>query len=193
LVIACNTATVAAIDQLREHVSIPIIGVEPAIKPAAKLSKTKKVGILTTESTAKNVRFTSLIEEHKQDTQIYIQPCPGLVELIEKNLLSSKKCETLLIKYLTQLLKDDIDTLVLGCTHYPFLIDKIKEIVGEHVQIMETALPVTQQLKRQLKNYDLITTSQKSSTFCCYSSDFSAEQTLLMSQLWQENIALQAL
>jgi len=193
VVIACNTATVAAIEQLRKQVSIPIIGVEPAIKPAVKLSKTKKIGILTTESTAKNIRFTSLIEEYKQDTQIYIQPCTGLVELIEKNLLSSKTCETLLIKYLTQLLKKEIDTLVLGCTHYPFLIDKIKDIVGEQVQIMETAIPVTQQLKRQLEKYNLITTSKQLGEFCCYSSDFSTEQTLLMSHLWQENIALQAL
>ena len=193
LVIACNTATVAAIDQLREQVSIPIIGVEPAIKPAAKLSKIKKIGILTTESTAKNSRFISLIQQHKQDTQIYIQPCPGLVELIEQNQLSSKKCETLLIKHLGELLNKEIDTLVLGCTHYPFLIDKIKAIVGKQIQIMETALPVTQQLKRQLEKHDLITTSQQLGTFCCYSSAFSTEQALLMSQLWQKNIDLQSL
>ena len=91
------------------------------------------------------------------------------------------------------MLNKEIDTLVLGCTHYPFLIDKIKAIVGKQIQIMETALPVTQQLKRQLEKHDLITTSQQLGTFCCYSSAFSTEQALLMSQLWQKNIDLQSL
>jgi len=193
VVIACNTATVAAIDQLRKQVTIPIIGVEPAIKPAAQLSKTKKIGILTTASTAKNERFISLIEQYKQDAQIFIKPCPGLVELVEQNLSSSKKCKNLLIKYLTQLLAEKIDTLVLGCTHYPFLIGEIKKIVGGKVQIMETALPVTQQLKRQLDKYDLVATNEQVNKLYCYSSDFSDEQTSLISQLWQEDINLQPL
>jgi len=193
VVIACNTATVAAIDQLRKQVTIPIIGVEPAIKPAVQLSKTKKIGILTTASTAKNNRFISLIEQYKQDAQIFIQPCPGLVEVVEQNLLSSKQSKKLLSKYLTQLLAEKIDTLVLGCTHYPFLIKEIKKIVGEQILIMETALPVTQQLKKQLDKYDLVATHKQVSKLHCYSSDFSDEQTALISHLWQEDINLQPL
>ncbi|MFT5756697.1 MAG: glutamate racemase [Alteromonadaceae bacterium] len=193
IIIACNTATLAAIEPLRKQVSIPIIGVEPAIKPAVQLSKTKKVAILTTASTAKNTRFISLIKQHKQDAQIFIQPCPGLVELIEQGLLVSKQCETLLIKYLTPLLTENIDTLVLGCTHYPFLIDQIKKIVGEQVHVMETALPVTQQLKRQITKYDLATTSKQLGGISSYSSNYSLQQNLLMSQLWQGKIELQPL
>jgi len=193
LIIACNTATLAAIEQLRKKVSIPIIGVEPAIKPAAQSSKTKKVAILTTASTAKNTRFISLVKRHKQDAQIFIQPCPGLVELIEQDLLISKQCETLLSKYLTPLLIQEIDTLVLGCTHYPFLIEQIKNIVGKQVQVMETALPVTQQLKRQIEKYELATTSEKLGGISSYSTNYSLKQRLLMSQLWQEDIDLQPL
>jgi glutamate racemase len=193
LIIACNTATLAAIDQLRERVTIPIIGVEPAIKPAAQLSKTKKVAILTTASTAKNTRFISLINQHKQDAQIFIQPCSGLVELIEQDLLNSKQCETLLVKYLTPLLLEKIDTLVLGCTHYPFLSDQIKKIVGEKIHVMETALPVTRQLERQIVKYGLATTSKQLGQISSYSSNYSLQQNLLMSQLWQEDIDLQPL
>ncbi len=193
LIIACNTATLAAIDQLRKQVSIPIIGVEPAIKPAAQLSKTKKVAILTTESTARNSRFLSLIKQHKQDAQILIQPCPGLVELIEQGRMFSEECRNLLTKYLTPLLLENIDSLVLGCTHYPFLIAQIKKIVGEQVHVMETALPVTHQLKRQIRKYDIATTSKKLGKISSYSSKYSPQQNLLMSQLWQENIDLQPL
>lgn len=156
IVIACNTATVIAIDQLRERVSIPIIGVEPAIKPAVQCSINNRIGILTTQATAKNKRFLNLVNKYKGDSNVYIQPCPGLVELIESNQLNSVEFETLLVGYLKRLSQKNIDTLVLGCTHYPFFTDHIKRLVHTNIKIMETALPVTEQLKRQLIKHNLL-------------------------------------
>ena len=150
LVIACNTATVNAIDQLRKQVDIPIIGVEPAIKPAAIYSKTKRVGILVTQATARNTRFLDLVKKHAVGVEVIIQPCPGLVELIEQGEINSDRCGSLLHDYLSPLLTKKVDTIVLGCTHYPFLINKIENIIGHSMKIMDTAAPVTKELHRQL-------------------------------------------
>lgn len=155
IVIACNTATVNAIDQLRTRVSVPIIGVEPAIKPASLQSKSKKIGILVTQATAQNQRFLALVEQHKQDSHVIIQACPGLVEQIELGELNTIKTHALLKRYIEPLLVSGVDTLVLGCTHYPFLINAMQKIVGNNITIMETAQPVTEQLARQLNKHQL--------------------------------------
>lgn len=194
LVIACNTATVIAVEQLRAKVSIPIIAVEPAIKPAVIQSKTKKIAILTTQATAKNQRFLTLVEKFKLDSSVYIQPCPGLVELIENNQLHSSKFKQLLQLYLTEILEKNVDTIVLGCTHYPFFADKIKSIVGKEITLMETALPVTEQLKRQLIKNKLTNTIPKDHlTFAEHeflSSEPSIQLNQLMSSLTQNTIQL---
>ena len=162
IVVACNTATVIAIDQLRLRISLPIIGVEPAIKPAALLSKNKRIAILTTQATAKNKRFLALVNKFKQNALVHIQPCPGLVELIEGNQLHSPKFIALLRNYLSEIQDLNIDTIVLGCTHYPFFADQIQSIITSNITLMETATPVTEQLKRQLNNHHLLNSSVSS-------------------------------
>ncbi len=150
IVIACNTATVNAIDQLRQRIDIPIIGVEPAIKPAAKQSKTNAVGLLVTQATANNQRFITLVNKYSQGTQVHIQPCPDLANLIEQGHVNSPESHDLLTKYLTPLIDKNIDSLVLGCTHYPFVSEQIKTILGKDIELVETALPVTKELMRKL-------------------------------------------
>jgi len=191
IVVACNTATVSAIDQLRSRVSIPIIGVEPAIKPAALHSKTKKVALLVTEATAINTRFLSLVDKHKNGADIYIQPCAGLVELIEQGLHESEKCYQALNRFLQPLLKSNIDTLVLGCTHYPFVRSVIKNIVGDKITIMETAQPVTEQLIRQLEVNSLLMSGKQIPQHSFFSSKLFPQQAQLMSDLLGQNISLQ--
>lgn len=195
IVIACNTATVYAIDQLRQRVDIPIIGVEPAIKPASKHSKQQKVGILVTQATAHNERFLQLIENHKQSAEVYIQPCPGLVELIEQGRLSSAHIQDLLNEYLQPLKAKSVDTVVLGCTHYPFVADKIQAIMGNEVMIMETAQPVTEQLIRQLEKYQLLakpnTKPKDNSPHRFISSCYSTELEEVFNLLWQKEISLE--
>lgn len=156
MVVACNTATVNAIDQLRNRISVPIIGVEPAIKPATLCSKNKKVGVLVTQATALNPRFLNLIEKFAFGAHVIVQPCTRLVELIEQGDIHSSQCHLLLDKYLRPLLKENVDTIVLGCTHYPFLLNKIQTICGDDINIIDTALPVTNQLKRQLQEHGIL-------------------------------------
>lgn len=190
IVVACNTATVNAIDQLRKNISIPVIGVEPAIKPAVNLSKNKKVAILVTKATAENQRFLTLVAQYGHNSEVIIQPCPGLVELIEQDKKNSPECELLLSKYLQPLLDKGVDTIVLGCTHYPLVKGIINKICGENVIIMETALPVTEQLQRQLALHNLINPSDKIGTTRFYSSKHGDMQQALFTHIWQQSLQL---
>jgi len=191
LVIACNTATVNAIDELRKKVAIPIIGVEPAIKPAAARSSSKKVGILVTEATASNRRFLTLVERFSSNVDVFIQPCPGLVELIERGDIEQPACDSLLNSFIQPLLDKGVDTLVLGCTHYPFLIDKIKKQVNHKLEIMETAEPVTRELQRQLAQRNLLAPDSQQAQYSFLSSHTSPQSESVFSELWQQKIRLQ--
>jgi glutamate racemase len=188
IVIACNTATVNAIDQLRERLSIPIIGVEPAIKPAATKSISKKIGILVTQATANNARFIALVNQYKNGAEVFIQPCLGLVELIEKGQQASEKFNYLLSQYLSPLIAKNVDTLVLGCTHYPFMSDAIKAIMPNEVTLIETATPVSKQLKRQLAKYQLLASNSPDISHQFFSSSITPRQNEIFSQLWQSPI-----
>lgn len=190
IVVACNTATVTAIDQLRQNISIPVIGVEPAIKPAANFSKNKKVAILVTKATAENQRFLSLVAQYSHTIDVTIQPCPGLVELIEQDKRNSTECKLMLARYLQPLIAKGVDTIVLGCTHYPLVKALINEICGNAVVIMETAQPVTEQLKRQLALHQLISIHSSLGTSTFYSSKNCPTQHQLFAHIWQQPLSL---
>ena len=193
LVIACNTATVNAIEQLRATIDIPVIGVEPAIKPAAKLSVNKKVAILATQATSTNPRFNALVAAHHNGAEVIIQPCPGLVEFIEQGQQSSKACKLLLKSYIEPLLQRGVDTLVLGCTHYPFVLSQISDITGDKVTIIETSAPVTLQLSKQLALAKLCADSRQQSQYHFYSSQPSEQLQTLMSLMWKNDIVLHSI
>lgn len=191
--IACNTATVNAIEQLRKQVSIPIIGVEPAIKPAAKQSISKKVAILATQATSENQRFKDLIDLHHNGAQVLIQPCPGLVEFIEQGKQHSPACNTLLKQYIQPLINEGIDTLVLGCTHYPFIQQQISAIAGKQVKIIETAAPVTQQLIKKLVEENLTAEKSQQGKHQFLNSLVTKQQEKIFSQLWESSLTLHTL
>ncbi len=152
VVVACNSASVAGLDQVREaYPQIPIVGVEPALKPAHDLTRNGKIGVLATSLTLNGARFSVLVERFGADVEVYTQPAPGLVELVENGELDTPKTERLLDQYLGPLLEKQIDTLVLGCTHYPFLIPTIKKICGPNVTILDTGLAVAKQTLRVLE------------------------------------------
>ena len=193
IVIACNTATVNAIEQLRAQVNIPIIGVEPAIKPAAKQSLSKKVAILATQATSENQRFKDLIDLHHNGAQVLIQPCPGLVEFIEQGKQNSSRCNALLKQYIDPLISQGVDTLVLGCTHYPFVQKQISIIAGQQVNIIETAAPVTVQLSKKLAEQKIAACKTQQGQYQFFSSLETKQQEKIFSQLWQESLILYAL
>ena len=150
IVIACNTATAAAAETLRGMVSVPVIAIEPAIKPAALQSRAGKVGVLATEGTIRSERLAGLVNRFSQGIQVYQQPCPGLAEQVEKGELNSPETRALLQTYLTPMQQAGVDTLVLGCTHYPFLRDLIVEIMGYEVSIIDAGEAVARQTMRRL-------------------------------------------
>ena len=202
LVIACNTATLYAIEQLRARLNaqlnIPIIGVEPAIKPAAKLSKSKKVALLVTQATSESQRFQTLINDYKSNAEVFIQPCPGLVEIIEKGQHTSQSCQHLLTRYIEPLINQGIDTLVLGCTHYPFLHQQITSIIQnsltkQEIKLIETATPVSLQLSNKLAQADLYASQAQQGEYQFFSSQPSKQQAVLISTLWQTQVNLQTL
>lgn len=191
LVIACNTATVNGIDQLRQLIEIPIIGVEPAIKPAAQKSVSQNIGILVTQATAENERFNKLVKQHSHTAKVHIQPCPGLVEIIERRDVNSDNCQQLLNQYIQPLLAMEIDTLVLGCTHYPFLKDQINAITKNTIDIIDTATPVAAQLKRRLNALSILSKQTKPANHEFFSTANSPHQQQLFNDLWHAKVLLQ--
>ncbi|WP_347175473.1 glutamate racemase [Polaribacter uvawellassae] len=156
IVVACNTATTNAIEYLRTNYTIPFIGIEPAIKPASINTKTKNIGILATKGTLNSSLFATTSNKISQEVSIIEQVGEGLVELIENGQLVSKEMTLLLTNHLQKLLKHNIDYLVLGCTHYPYLIPQIQEIIGTDITIIDSGQAVAKQTKRVLEEYNLL-------------------------------------
>jgi glutamate racemase len=160
IVVACNTATTNAIDYLRSNYNIPFIGIEPAIKPAALNSKTGSVGILATRGTLTSQLFEKTASSYSQNIKKFEQIGEGLVPLIEEGKQDSAQMKSLLNHYLKPMLKHEIDHLVLGCTHYPYLIPQIREIVGNDVNIIDSGEAVARQTQAVLKKLGLLNTSK---------------------------------
>ncbi|OXB06055.1 glutamate racemase [Flavobacterium pectinovorum] len=150
IVVACNTATTNAIRELRADYDIPFIGIEPAIKPAANNSKTQVIGILATQGTLNSELFNKTAEMF-QNTTIIEQVGHGLVQLIEDGNLNSPEMTDLLETYLRPMIDANIDYLVLGCSHYPYLIPQIKKILPEHIQIIDSGEAVARQTQNVLR------------------------------------------
>jgi glutamate racemase len=181
LVIACNTATAAAAATLRQrYPDLTIIGIEPGLKPAALQSKTKVVGVLATQSTLLSPKFNHLRDHLSQETgvQFHLQACNGLVDQIEKGELQSTETLRLVQRYVAPLLRLGADTLVLGCTHYPFvahlILQVIKQTAGvEHnVELIDTGEAVARQVQRQLQQHELLSVDDttKSMPLVCWTT-----------------------
>jgi glutamate racemase len=151
IVVACNTATTNAIIYLRKNYSVPFIGIEPAIKPAALHTKTKKVGVLATKGTLSSSLFHNTSKIHAEGIAIIEQEGTGLVELVEAGKQDSIETQRLLQEYLKPMIKGGIDCLVLGCTHYPYLIPVLKKILPKNIRIIDSGYAVAKQTEAVLK------------------------------------------
>jgi glutamate racemase len=158
IIVACNTATTNAIRILRETYNVPFIGIEPAIKPAALKTKTNSIGILATKGTLNSELFEKTASFINQQVIVKEKIGKGLVELIESGQLHSEQMTKLLTSYLKPLMNEKIDCLVLGCTHYPYLIPQIREIIGNEITIIDSGEAVAKQTKAILKKYKLLNT-----------------------------------
>ena len=156
IVIACNTATLVALETLRKTLALPVIGVEPGIRQAASVTVNRRIGVLATQSTLQSTRFTQLIRQHASHYLIVPQPGAGLVEQVEQGDIASPQTYTVLQRALAPLLAQDIDTLVLGCTHYLFLRPLIADIVGSSVTLIDTNALVAQHIARIVAVYGIV-------------------------------------
>ncbi|WP_460149373.1 glutamate racemase [Pseudomonas sp. S3_E10] len=156
-VIACNTATVAAVADLRQdYPDWSLVGMEPAVKPAAAATRSGVVGVLATTGTLQSAKFAALLDRFATDVQVITQPCPGLVELIETGDLNSRALRQLLLGYIRPLLSAGCDTIILGCTHYPFLKPLLAQMLPPSIILIDTGAAVARQLKRLLGERDLL-------------------------------------
>lgn len=170
IVVACNTATSIAIDDLRDRYDLPIIGIEPALKPAIELNKEGKIVIMATTITLAEKKFKALVDKFDINRNIVPLPCPGLVEFIENGDLESNELKQFLKDKLRVVENDKIASIVLGCTHYPFIKELLKEIVGESVEIIDGSLGTSKELKRKLEEFNIKSDKNEKGTIEIYNS-----------------------
>lgn len=188
LVVACNTATAAAIAGLRSrYPDLPVVGVEPGLKPAAALTHSGTIGVLATANTLASEKFLKLQAQVAQDAGVnfLLQACNGLAHQIEKGELSSRETRQLVTQYVAPLVTQQADTLVLGCTHYPFVEPLIREAAGPNVRIVDTGEPVARQLRRVLEQHDLLRVASTTGQLLAYTTGSSSTLSLAFSKLLQ--------
>jgi len=193
VVVACNTATVSAINLLRDNFSVPIVGIEPGIKPAVSLSKSGVVGVMATTNTVNSDSVLKLINRFADGRQVEIQPCPGLVECVEKLELNSPRTHQLVQQYVTALLEKGVDTIVLGCTHYPFLLPSIQKIAGNSVEVIDTGEAVAREAKRRLEDADLCSGFAVRGVEVFWSSQVHRQTQNTISTLWGSKVLVKSL
>jgi glutamate racemase len=191
LVVACNTATAAAITRLRErYPDLLIVGMEPALKPAVAATKNGVVGVLATSGTLKSAQFAALLEHYGQGVEVITQACIGLVECVEKGELTSSSTRTLLKQFLQPLLEAKADTIVLGCTHYPFVRSLIEDLVGKDVVLIDTGSAVAKHLNNSLQENQLRCVSDKVGSVSFWSNNESSDTAKVIGSLWGSQVTV---
>jgi glutamate racemase len=179
VVVACNTATAAAIEHLRHTYTLPFVGMEPAVKPAALHSKSGVVGVLATRGTFNGRLYHETQARFASHVTLIEQCGDGLVELVEAGKLEGDEVRQLLEKYIRPMLDAGADHIVLGCTHYPFLIPAIKNIAGKNVRLIDPAPAVARRVKTLLKQYNLLNPSAGEANYTFFSSNKAPANALL--------------
>ena len=174
IVVACNTASALALEEIKKEIDIPIIGVvEPGAKVAASVTKNKKIGLIGTKGTVHSKLYPEIIHRYDKEIQVFGQPCPLFVPLVEEGWLKDSVTFEVAGRYLRKLMEQDIDTLILGCTHYPLLRSTLREIVGEKVTLVNPAYETARELKQLLAEKGLtnIQSQEEARKYQFYVSD----------------------
>jgi glutamate racemase len=190
IVVACNTATAAAIDPLRQRLALPIIGMEPGVKPAVAASRNGRVGVLATSGTINSDKFAALIDNHRDSADIRLQPCPGLVERVERGELDGEAVAHLLESFLRPLREQRIDTLALGCTHYPLLMTAIRRNFPNDVTIIDTGEAVVRHLENTLAASGMLAEEGAEASASFFATDQRAYSKTLFTTLLGEECRL---
>lgn len=188
VVVACNAASAAALKHLREVFSeVPFVGMEPAVKPAVEHTRTGRVGVLATPATFQGMLYASVIERFANGVSIFQNTCPGLVMEIEAGNQDTSQVRSILEEALQPMLVQGIDTVVLGCTHYPFVIPLIEEIAGPGVRVIDPAPAIARQVTRLLEERELLNPGGKPGTTRFLTTGDLEKLALLLPKLLREN------
>ena len=193
IVVACNTATSIAVAALRSRFALPIVAMEPAVKPAVRATRTGVVGVLATSNTLSGANVARLIAEHGSGAEILTQACPGLVECVEAGELDGERVRGLVASYIAPLRERGADTLVLGCTHYPFLAAAIRDAAGPGVSIIDPATAVARQLQRRLGDARLLEAGAAQASERFWSSGPLEQARAVIRRLWNAPVEVEAL
>ncbi|HEY1012591.1 MAG TPA: glutamate racemase [Herpetosiphonaceae bacterium] len=193
IVVACNTATIAAVEFLRATYACSFVGMEPAVKPAVAATRSGVVGVLATGASLSGDKFHRLVARHAGAVRVINQPCPGLVEQVELGDLAGPATRALVERYVAPLVAAGADTLVLGCTHYPFLRPLIAEIAGPGVELIDTGAAVARQTRRLLEQEGLLDGRAEPGAMSWYCSGDPAAAAPVMSRLWGAAVEVAAL
>ncbi|MEQ1560631.1 MAG: glutamate racemase [Methyloglobulus sp.] len=188
VVVACNTATAAAGKELRAMYQLPIVAMEPAIKPATELSKTGVIGVLATHRTINSTNFQVLFSRFADQVKIIPQACPGLVDQIEAGDIDGIKTRDLVCHYVQPLMAQNVDVIVLGCTHYPFLAPLIQEIVGQGIKVIDSGYAIAKRLLFLLESHALLSEHQQQGSVHFYSSSESVKTAEVIFGLWGSDV-----
>lgn len=177
VVMACNTASAAALHEMRlEFPALPFVGMEPAVKPAAEGSRTRKVAVIATQATFQGRLFSSVVERFAEGVEVFRQPCPGLVECVEAGVLDGPDLELLLRGWLDPLKAMGIDRLVLGCTHYPLVRKSIEAVLGPSVTVIDPSAAIARQVRRVLDKAGILAADGGSGRVECLTSGSDLER-----------------
>lgn len=190
LVVACNTASGAALEALRERLRIPVVGMEPALKPAVRFSPSGRVGVLATEGTVASERFRRLLCDYGAGVQVVAQACPGLADLVEEGEFDGERVRAALEPFVQPLRDAGVDTVVLGCTHYPYLARAISESLGPGVRLVDPAPAIARQARRVLEEHGLLAESGEGGVRIVTTGD-PVEEGRVVARLWPESVPVE--
>ncbi|TAJ53501.1 MAG: glutamate racemase [Nevskiaceae bacterium] len=193
IVVACNTATIAAIETLRAEYPVSFVGMEPAVKPAAARTYSGVIGVLATGAALAGEKLHKLIREHAGGVRVITQPCPGLVERVELGDLNGPQTRALVEEYTAPLLAAGADVLVLGCTHYPFLRPLVAEVVGPRIAILDTGEAVARRTEALLQAEGLLVVSPLPGKVQWFSTGDADAMAIIASRLWGKTVQVEAL
>ena len=184
LVVACNTATAAIAPALRARVSVPVVAIEPAVKPAAGASRSGVIGVLATERTLVSERFAQLVSAHATGVEVVSEPCPDLVALVERGVTAGPEAAAIVGRHVRVLCERRADTIVLGCTHFHFLRAVVEDAAGPHVRVIDPGQPVAAELRRRLDQAGLLNPTPRASGDRIWTSGDVAAANAVIGKLW---------
>lgn len=192
LVVACNTASGAALEALRETLTIPVIGLEPALKPAVRETRVGRVGVMATRGTIASARFQRLVDNYADGVQVVRDPCPGLADLVEDGMLAGPELDVRIRDYVAPLREAGVDTVVLGCTHYVFVRDAIQRALGPEVRLLDSGEAIARRTRQILTEADALETDGTGSLRLMTTGD-PADVGTVVARLWGEPLRAERL